>query len=58
MKRCADCRHVENIQDKDGDIVLRCACPVPFWVPLPVGDYGSWVKPEDGEKCNTFQPVN
>lgn len=58
MKRCKDCQHVERVTDEDGDVCLRCAYPVPFWVRLPVHDYGTWVKPDDGAKCATFQPVN
>jgi hypothetical protein len=56
QRRCADCRHVEVTADEeDGEKGYRCGYPVPFWVPLPVHDYRSWVQPDDGKNCNTFE---
>ena len=57
MPRCADCRHVYP-DDEPGEPNpnLRCGYLVPFWVPLPIHDYRSWVQPDDGAKCATFQP--
>lgn len=52
-RNCASCANVEMFKDEDtcGTDILRCAAPVPFWVPTVVHDYRSWVKPTDGEKC-------
>ncbi len=54
--RCADCRHVTDEREPgENEPSYRCGMSVPFWVPLPVHDYQSWVKPDDGAKCRTFQ---
>lgn len=54
-QRCADCRHVQDERDPGEDEPsYRCGYLVPFWVPLPVHDYQSWVRPDDGAKCNAF----
>lgn len=57
MKRCADCKHVETTVDEEdpSDIGYECAVRMPFWVPLPVADYGRWVGADEGVKCNAFQ---
>lgn len=60
MSRCGDCRYAEDTRDDeelltDGEPILRCGYTVPFWVPLPVHDYRSWVNADDGAKCNAFK---
>lgn len=55
MPRCADCQFVADESDAGDEPTLRCDVPVPFWVPLPVHDYQSWVRPDDGAKCRTFK---
>jgi hypothetical protein len=42
MQRCADCKHVDT-DDSEGYRSYRCGATVPFWVPLPLHDYASWV---------------
>lgn len=56
MKRCADCKNVVvTVDEEDGEKGYECGVVMPFWVPLPVGDYGRWVKPDDGAKCAAFK---
>lgn len=56
MARCIDCRHCHNEEaDPTEEPTYRCGVRVPFWVPLPVHDFGSWVFADDGEKCMTFE---
>lgn len=56
MKRCADCRWViDTTDEEDGEHEVECGLVMPFWVPLPVADYGRWVKPSDGDKCAAFE---
>ena len=56
--RCGDCKHADDEREKDerheGEPVLRCAVQVPFWVPVSIHDYRSWVRADDGANCNTF----
>ena len=57
LQRCDRCRHVYDDRDPDDslpDPVYRCGYTVPFWVPLPIRDYGSWVNAVDGAKCVAF----
>ena len=59
MNRCADCKHVTDQRDHgDEEPNLRCGLMVPFWVPLPIHDYRSWVMPDDGKNCNAFEQRN
>ena len=57
MKRCADCNWVIKTVDEEAaeDVGYECGLVMPFWVPLPVGDYGRWVKENDGANCAAFE---
>lgn len=55
--RCDKCKHVYDDRDPDDSLpepVYRCGYVVPFWVPVPIHDYRSWVKADDGDKCSAF----
>lgn len=59
-KRCADCKHVIKSVDADDptDVGYECAAVLPFWVPLPVADYGRWINDADaGARCAAFKPA-
>lgn len=56
VQRCADCAHVYDERSPDDDEPsYRCGYRVPFWVPLPISDYGSWVNADDGTRCRAFE---
>lgn len=56
MARCAECAHVyDEKEPEDDEPSYRCGYRMPFWVPLPVSDYRSWVKADDGANCATFE---
>lgn len=56
VRRCADCKHVIRTVDEEDptDVGFECGYRVPFWVPLPVADYGRWVGEDEGAKCSVF----
>ena len=57
MQRCADCKNVSvTVDEDDGERTYECGLVMPFWVSLPVADYGRWVGADDGGKCNAFKP--
>lgn len=55
---CETCAWVQDQREpEDDEPSYRCGYPVPFWVPLHVHDYGSWVQPGGGGggKCNCYE---
>lgn len=55
-QRCEDCTHVyDERSPDDGEPSYRCGYRVPFWVPVPIYDYRSWVRPDDGARCSAFE---
>ena len=57
MQRCADCANVHDEAEEDDEApIYRCGAAVPFWVPVHVHDYGSWVSADDGKTCRSFKP--
>lgn len=57
MKCCETCAWVTDQRDPDEDEPsYRCGYPVPFWVPLPTLDYGSWVHADSGAECRAHKP--
>lgn len=58
MPCCAECRHAHDEREPGEELEepsLRCGAPVPFWVPVQVHDYQSWVKWSDGQECRAFE---
>lgn len=59
MQRCDTCEWVHDQRSpEDDEPSYRCGYRVPFWVPLPTHDYGSWVKADDGAKCQCYEPAH
>lgn len=56
MKCCETCAWVTDERDPDEDEPsFRCAYPVPFSVPSPTLDYGSWVHADYGAECRAYK---
>lgn len=54
---CETCEWVTDMREpEDDEPSYRCGYRVPFWVPLPVHDYKSWVRPTDGATCSVYEP--
>jgi hypothetical protein len=53
--KCANCVHYKREEgDTCGLDFGRCAAPIPFWIPLPVRDYRSWVNYSQGARCEAY----